>query len=95
MNIFYPYRGTRLGDHCFDSGLVDLERYRSFSNERRESVLNFPDDYRRKLTHYHRHWESLVYPWSLSRRLRRMLGGTGLWKVLRSLKRRLGRSERC
>jgi len=87
VNIFYPYRGTKLGDKCFAEGLVDLERYRNFSNERRESVLNFPEAHRRKLTDYHHRWESLVYPHSVRRRLRRSLQGTALWKVLRKIKR--------
>ena len=89
VNIFYPYRGTKLGDRCFDEGLVDERRYRNFSNERRESVLNFPEAHRRKLTNYHRHWESLVYPWSVKRRIRRMLQGTIIWRGLRAVKRRV------
>ncbi|MCE5325930.1 MAG: B12-binding domain-containing radical SAM protein [Planctomycetaceae bacterium] len=94
VNIFYPYRGTKLGDHCFDNDLVDLERYANFSNERRESVLKLPESYRAKLTRYHHDWESLVYPWSLGRRLRRIFGGTRAWGLLRSVKRSVARASR-
>jgi len=92
VNIFYPYRGTKLGDRCFDEGLVDEQRYRDFSNERRESVLNFPAEHRQRLSDYHRRWESLVYPFSVSRRVRRALQGTAIWNVLRSVKHRFAGS---
>ena len=30
-NIFYPYKGTPLGDKCFKENLVDLEKFHDFS----------------------------------------------------------------
>lgn len=59
-NVFYPYRGTNLGDKCFADGLVDEERYAAFSNERRESVLRFPVAHLERLIWYHRNWKSLI-----------------------------------
>lgn len=71
VNVFYPYKGTVLGDYCFEKGLIDRERYDAFSNERRETVLNYPDEYRRKLIYYRENWEALVYPFDLKRHVLR------------------------
>ena len=30
VNIFYPYKGTPLGDKCFKEGMVNLEKYQRF-----------------------------------------------------------------
>ncbi len=87
INIFYPYKGTKLGDRCFQEGLVNEELYYTFSNERRESVLKYPEDYRKKLVYYSRNWERLIYPYSLKRFLRRRIGRTLVWKYLSTLKR--------
>ena len=59
-NIFYPYRGTPLGDKCFEDGLVDLEKFNDFSNERRQSVLNYDKEWLNKLIYYHSNWIRLV-----------------------------------
>lgn len=87
INIFYPYKGTKLGDYCFQEGLVNEELYYTFSNERRESVLNYPEDYRKKLVYYSKNWERLIYPYNLKRFLRRRMGRTSFWKYLSTLKR--------
>ncbi|MFA5117983.1 MAG: radical SAM protein [Candidatus Omnitrophota bacterium] len=86
VNIFYPYRGTRLGDECFQKGLVNESLYADFSNERRETVLNYPDDYKKKLMYYQENWEALVYPGDLKKRITRVLRKTYLWGYLRKLK---------
>ncbi len=95
VNIFYPYRGTKLGDHCFEQNLVDEEKYRSFSNERRESVLKFPEEYGAKLSHYQQNWEALVYPFNVRKRLEKLLIGTFVWKWLRAVKRFIFREKPC
>lgn len=59
-NIFYPYKGTTLGDSCFTLGLVEETAYGNFFNERRESVLNYPEEHKKKLIYYHKNWEKLV-----------------------------------
>ena len=59
-NIFYPYRGTPLGDKCFEEGLVDLDKFNDFSNERRQSVLNYDKEWLDKLIYYHSNWIRLV-----------------------------------
>lgn len=69
INIFYPYRGTVLGDYCFDNGLVDEEMYNSFSNERRDTVLKFPQEWREKLKYYHKNWDVLVDPYNPRKRI--------------------------
>jgi len=67
VNIFYPYKGTKLGDQCFESGLVTDDMVRSFNNERRETVLGYDEAWRKKLSYYHKNWERLVYPvWSVN-----------------------------
>lgn len=60
VNIFYPYKGTILGDSCFARGLVEEAVYENFFNERRESVLSYPEEHKRKLIYYHENWGELV-----------------------------------
>ena len=59
-NIFYPYKGTPLGDKCFKENLVDLEKYHDFSNERRQSVLAYDQEWLDKLIYYHSNWIKLI-----------------------------------
>ena len=70
VNIFYPYRGTKLGDYCFEQGLVDENIWSNFSSERRDSVLKLDPEFKKKLIYLHKNWDSLVYrfhPWKLIR----------------------------
>ena len=60
-NIFYPYKGTPLGDRCFKENLVDTEKYHDFSNERRQSVLAYDQEWLDKLIFYHANWKKLIY----------------------------------
>ncbi len=69
VNIFYPYRGTVLGDYCFSKGLVDESLYNSFSNERRDTVLMYPEEHKAKLRYYYKNWDILVDPYNLWKRL--------------------------
>lgn len=87
INIFYPYKGTVLGDYCFDNGLVDEKMYSSFSLERRDTVLRFPVKYRKKIIMYARLWEYLVFPFDIVRHLEKILKRTSLWRALRNIKR--------
>jgi len=67
VNIFYPYKGTKLGEQCFESGLVTDEMVRNFNNERRETVLGYDEVWKKKLSDYHKNWGRLVYPfWSIN-----------------------------
>ncbi|MFC1679666.1 B12-binding domain-containing radical SAM protein, partial [Elusimicrobiota bacterium] len=93
VNIFYPYRGTQLGDYCFEEGLVDEEEYLRFSSERRDSVLNFPPEFKRELRDFHAGWETLAFkyrPVKLARTLATKFVKPRyprLWEGLRSVKR--------
>ena len=69
VNIFYPYQGTPLGDKCFKEGLVNIEKFNDFSNERRESVLNYSEEWLQKLKYYRNHWEKIVYPHDYKRHI--------------------------
>jgi len=90
LNIFYPYRGTQLGDKSFFDGLVDLKMYSQFSNERRDTVLRYPEDYRRKLRYYHQHWELLVYPYDMKKRAKAILRkNKNLYDFLKRIKQRI------
>lgn len=60
VNIFYPYKGTPLGDKCFKENLVNLEKYHDFSNERRQSVLDYDKEWLDKLIYYRENWEKLI-----------------------------------
>lgn len=94
VNIFYPYKGTQLGDYCFSQGLVDEAMYSDFSNERRDSVLNFDADYKRRLRYFQDNWTILVDPWNIKKRAVRFIYGhkwvhalartvkRSLWKLL-------------
>jgi len=62
VNIFYPYKGTPLGDKCFKEGLVNVEKYNNFSNERRESVMNYSEEWLTTLKYYRDNWDYVVYP---------------------------------
>ena len=80
VNIFYPYAGTELGDKCFKEKLVDTERYLSFSNERRETVLIYSEEYKRTLSYYYDNWEILVDPYNIKIRLIRFLKKIGIFE---------------
>ncbi|MFH1846310.1 MAG: radical SAM protein [Candidatus Omnitrophota bacterium] len=86
VNIFYPYKGTKLGDSCFDQGLVNEELYNNFSRERRATVLNYSEAWRKKLAYYRDNWEALVYPFDFKRAVKRSLRKTFFWKYLRRIK---------
>ena len=62
VNVFYPYKGTPLGDHCFENDLVDLDKFNNFSNERRESTLNFSEERHEMILRYYNNWSFLVHP---------------------------------
>ena len=66
-NIFYPYIGTPLGDRSFDEKLVNLEKYNDFTNERRESVMNYSEEWLETLKYYRANWEKIIYPKTFSR----------------------------
>jgi anaerobic magnesium-protoporphyrin IX monomethyl ester cyclase len=88
VNIFYPYKSTVLGDQCFEKGLVDEELYKKFSSERRETVLKYPENYKKKLTKFHQDWTCLIYPWNVTYRAKWLLMKSPfLWNSLRKTKR--------
>jgi anaerobic magnesium-protoporphyrin IX monomethyl ester cyclase len=94
VNIYYPYKGTQLGDHCFNQNMVNLELFNSFSNERRESCLNYPDEYKKILRNYRDNWDKFIYPYDVKRMVLRVffnrIQPTGVWRFLRKIKRALG-----
>jgi len=67
VNIFYPYKGTPLGDKSFKEGLVNIEKYNDFTNERRESVMNYPEEWLQTLKYYRANWENIIYPFTYRR----------------------------
>lgn len=89
VNVFYPYKKTRLGDQCFNDNLVDEELYKTFSNERRDTVLRYSEPFKKKLVDYSRRWELLVYPYDLKKHAYHFISSTFLWKFLRGIKRLL------
>ena len=93
VNIFYPYEGTIVGDYCFENELVNKHAYYSFSNERRETVLNYPKEYRDKLVYYRENWDELIYVFDIKKIFFRKLRRSFLWKYLRAAKRFLKQKE--
>jgi radical SAM superfamily enzyme YgiQ (UPF0313 family) len=59
INIFYPYKGTRLREICEEYGFMEKEM-RYGIQERRESVLNLPHISKERLQYYHDNFEELV-----------------------------------
>ena len=98
VNIFYPYKGTPLGDKCFSDDLVDLEKFATFSAERRDSVLKFPEKHLNLLLAYQRDWDGLVYPVYTRKgfrsRLTRLLRQMGLLPLASVVNRELKRFVR-
>lgn len=90
VNIFYPYKGTVLGDQCFRDGLVNEEMYRGFSNERRDTVLNFPEAHRKLLVRYQQNWDVLVNPFHFRTVAVWALRKVGLFEPARRIKRMMG-----
>lgn len=86
VNIFHPYKGTKLGDYCFDEKLVDENAYNDFSNERRETILNYSEHHKKKLSYYRDNWDVLVNPYNFKKRLKNSLNKTFIWKYLHTLK---------
>lgn len=68
INIFYPYRGTTLGDKCFREDMVDMEKFSNFSNERRDSVLKYSPERLAMIQYYYENWNMLVDPWNMKLR---------------------------
>ena len=89
VNIFYPYMGTELGDKCFKEGLVDEERYLDFSNERRETVLRYSEEYKKRLSYYYDNWAILVDPYNIKLRLVMFLKTIGILEFARKAKKML------
>lgn len=91
VNIFYPYKGTVLGNYCFDNNLVDIKQFEDFSNERRETVLKFSEEHKKKLSYFYKNWDILVYPFDVKIRAVRLLDKIGLLQHARKIKRSLTR----
>lgn len=52
-SIFYPFRGTELGEICYRKGWVDLEKKERATNYFSESILNYPNLNAKKIKYYH------------------------------------------
>lgn len=91
VNIFYPYKGTVLGDQCFRDDLVDLAKYNDSLRERRESVIKYPEEYHKKLRYYYDNWDVLVNPFDIRARIKRILDKIGLLETARSIRDRLAK----
>ncbi|HTY53230.1 MAG TPA: radical SAM protein [Methanomicrobiales archaeon] len=88
VNIFYPYRGTKLGDSCFKESLVDEKKYDEFTSERRETILAYSREFQQRLQYYYRNWDILIYPYDLKRRIKSILMKNPLlWEGIRRVKR--------
>lgn len=59
VNVFYPYRGTRLREICEQYGMIK-EMAQSQIRERRESILDLAHISREKLEYYRKNFEILA-----------------------------------
>ena len=82
-NIFYPYKGTPLGDQAFKDGIVNIEAYKDFSNERRASVMAYSDEWLETLKYYKDNWAREVYPFYNIKHYPSLLNDTK--KIVRSV----------
>ena len=82
-NIFYPYKGTPLGDKAFEDGIVNIEAYKDFSNERRASVMDYSDEWLETLKYYKENWAREVYPFYNIKHYPSLLDSTK--KIVRSV----------
>jgi radical SAM superfamily enzyme YgiQ (UPF0313 family) len=89
VNVFYPYKGTVLGDKCFREGLVDEERFLGFSNERRETILRYSEEHKKILSYYYDNWAILMDPYNIKLRLIILLKAIGVDGFARRIKRLL------
>ena len=88
-NIFYPYKGTILGDYCFEKGLVDENLYHGFLLERRDTVLKYPAEYKEKLRYYRDHWQDLIYAGDLFKKVAIMVKTSIAWQQAGKIKRKI------
>lgn len=90
INIFYPYKGTVLGDQAFSSNLVDEPRYLNFSNERRGTVLRFSEEHEKKLIKIYQNWDRQVYPYDIKRSIIRVVSKNKFpFSVLKKIRKKL------
>lgn len=87
INIFYPYKGTKLGDSCFEKNFVDEQIYDSFCNERRDTVLKYPESYKKRLNYFRKNWDYLIYPFYSKKIIRKIIAETFLGNIYYFLKR--------
>lgn len=87
VNIFFPYRGTVLGDYCVKNNLIDIKKYDVPTLERRESILHFPKMHLERINYFYQNWQNLVYPYDIKGRLIRLLTGSPLWELLLKMKK--------
>jgi len=93
VNIFYPYKGTKLGDKCFEEGLVDLGKFHDFTNERRESILKYSKKHRKMLMYYYNNWDILFDPFNVKLRLKKYLSQTRMLEHARTIKKAIERQR--
>ena len=55
--------------------MVNLDKYQDFSNERRESVLNYSEEWLETLKYYRSHWAREIFPFSYRRTFFRAVDG--------------------
>ena len=41
-----------------------MKKYNDFTNERRESVMNYPEEWLQTLKYYKANWENIIYPFT-------------------------------
>jgi radical SAM superfamily enzyme YgiQ (UPF0313 family) len=87
VNIFYPYKGTVLGDYCFEKGLVDEDLYYNFSLERRDTVLKYTTEYKEKLRYYRNHWQDIIYAGDFFKKTTILLKTSPAWVQAGKIKR--------
>ena len=68
---------------------MDEERYLDFSNERRETVLRYSEEYKKRLSYYYDNWAILVDPYNIKLRLVMFLKTIGILEFARKAKKML------
>lgn len=84
------------GDKCFNEGKVNIDAFQECSKERRESVLNFSEEYHNMIMHFYSNWGTYIFPiWTSTGfhfRPRKLVVLLGLLDTARKMNRNIKKS---
>lgn len=76
ISVFYPFKGTELGDLCYQKGWVIEERKEEIDTYFEKSILNYPQLSAEEIDYYYRNFYTFYCKYNYRIRMRRMLAET-------------------